>query len=94
MSRETEFLIQQALERLMAGRTAIVIAHRLSTIRNADLFVVLEDSRIVDLGTHQELMGAGGLYWRLNEVQIGGEPKWRAISESLPHKLASAKGRA
>lgn len=91
---ETEFLIQQALERLMAGRTAIVIAHRLSTIRNADLIVVMKESRIVEMGTHKELMALGGLYWRLNEVQIGGEPKWRAISESLPHKLAGLPGKS
>jgi len=66
---ETELLIQQALERLMAGRTTIIIAHRLSTIRNADLIVVLEDKGIVEMGTHEDLMAKGGLYRHLNEVQ-------------------------
>jgi ATP-binding cassette subfamily B protein/subfamily B ATP-binding cassette protein MsbA len=71
---ETELLIQQALERLMVGKTTIVIAHRLSTIRGADVIVVLEGSRIVELGTHGELLARDGLYRRLNVVQAEYEP--------------------
>jgi ATP-binding cassette subfamily B protein/subfamily B ATP-binding cassette protein MsbA len=67
---ETELLIQQALDKLMEGRTVIIIAHRLSTIRNADLIVVLEGSRIVEQGSHAELMKKNGLYKRLVEVQF------------------------
>ncbi len=66
---ETEALIQQALERLMQGRTTIVIAHRLSTVRNADQIVVLANGGIAEQGTHSELTQRQGLYWNLNQVQ-------------------------
>jgi len=66
---ETELLIQQALERLMVGKTTIIIAHRLSTIRGADVIVVLEGSRIVEMGTHADLLAFDGLYRRLTMVQ-------------------------
>jgi ATP-binding cassette, subfamily B, bacterial len=66
---ETEMLIQQALERLMRGRTVILIAHRLSTVRNADQIVVLEDNRIVECGRHAALLEQDGLYRRLYRVQ-------------------------
>ena len=66
---ETELLIQQALERLMVGRTVILIAHRLSTIRNADQIVVLEGKHIVEKGDHASLLAEKGLYKRLVNVQ-------------------------
>lgn len=66
---ETELLIQQALERLMIGRTTIIIAHRLSTVRNADKIVVLEGQSIVEQGSHESLIANNGLYKRLYTVQ-------------------------
>ena len=65
----TERLIQQALERLMAGRTTFVIAHRLSTIRKADQILVLKHGRITERGTHDELVGQQGLYAQLARIQ-------------------------
>ena len=68
----TEVLIQRALEKLLAGRTAVVIAHRLSTIRHADTIVVIDQGRIVEQGNHHELMQlVDGLYRRLYERQYG-----------------------
>ena len=66
---ETELLIQQALERLVEGKTTIIIAHRLSTIRNADMIVVLDSKGIAEMGTHEQLMARNGLYRRLCEIQ-------------------------
>ncbi len=66
---ETELLIRDALARLLAGRTSIIIAHRLSTVQNADRIVVLHRGRVRETGTHQELLKAKGIYWRLYQLQ-------------------------
>lgn len=67
---QTELLIQQAMTQLMKGKTSFVIAHRLSTIRNADLILVVDQGRIVEQGTHQQLLAAKGFYERLYQAQF------------------------
>ena len=71
LDAESERLVQDALEHLMEDRTTLVIAHRLSTVRAADRIVVMEDGRIVEQGTHQQLSSNGGLYARLASLQFG-----------------------
>jgi subfamily B ATP-binding cassette protein MsbA len=69
----SERLVQEAIERLMAGRAVLVIAHRLATIRQADEILVLEEGRIVQRGSHAELLAEGGAYRRLYEAQFRDE---------------------
>jgi len=66
---ETELMIRDALEKLLAGRTSIIVAHRLSTIQNADRIVVLHRGRIREMGSHQELLKLRGIYWKLYQLQ-------------------------
>ena len=70
LDSESERAVQEALERLMRGRTTLVIAHRLSTIENADRVLALDGGRLVEQGTHAELIAAGGLYARLHAMQF------------------------
>ena len=79
----SEELVFEALDRLIEGKTAIVIAHRFSTIRRANRIFVVEDGRIVESGTHDQLLPAGGLYAKLYELQFRQE-------ESSGKKLAPA----
>jgi len=84
LDSESEALIQDALKRVMAGRTSIVIAHRLSTILSADLILVMNRGHIVERGTHRQLLGQGGLYAHLYETQFKrGESQ--TVIEPLPH---------
>ena len=70
LDTESELLVQQALENLMANRTSIVIAHRLSTVRNADLICVFHEGEIVERGTHEALLAADGIYKKLHGLQM------------------------
>ena len=81
LDAESEALLQQALENLMANRTTLVIAHRLSTIRKADLIVVIEGGRVQETGTHEELLcRAGGVYRRLYELQFSVRAPTEAVT--------------
>jgi len=66
----TEVLIQEAMDRLMQGRTSFVIAHRLSTIRNADLILVMKDGDVIESGTHEALIQQNGFYAELYNSQF------------------------
>jgi subfamily B ATP-binding cassette protein MsbA len=69
LDTESEKLVQDALNKLLKGRTSVVIAHRLSTIQNADKIIVVDEGQIVEQGRHEELIAKGGVYARLIELQ-------------------------
>jgi ATP-binding cassette subfamily B protein len=79
---ETEQLIQQAIERVMRDRTSIVVAHRLSTVQRADRIIVLHHGEIREQGTHQELLGFRGLYWKLYKLQYSDVSRAVAVEEA------------
>ncbi|MDP6312207.1 MAG: ATP-binding cassette domain-containing protein, partial [Phycisphaerales bacterium] len=80
---ETEQLIQQAIDTVLGGRIALIIAHRLSTIRSADVILVIDDGRIVEQGSHRELLESKGRYWRLYTRQEA-EDAEAAIGDEEP----------
>ncbi len=82
LDSESEALIQEALERIMVGRTSLVIAHRLSTVLSADTILVLDNGQIVQRGTHEELLAQGGLYRQLYERQFAAASK--AVEQMTP----------
>jgi subfamily B ATP-binding cassette protein MsbA/ATP-binding cassette subfamily B protein AbcA/BmrA len=73
LDTQSEGIVQEALDRFMVGRTALIVAHRLSTIRNADRILVLDNGQVCEEGTHDTLMAQHGLYRRLVQKQVGEE---------------------
>jgi subfamily B ATP-binding cassette protein MsbA len=82
LDTESERLIEDALSKLLVGRTTLIIAHRLSTVRRADRLIVIDHGRIVEEGTHGDLLGLGGLYARLYQRQFREEPQRVEMSGS------------
>ena len=93
---QTERLIQQALDNLMVGRTTFVIAHRLSTVRRADLILVMDGGRIVERGTHAELLAQDGLYREIYELQLRDQESFheemQALNLPVAVSLSNGKG--
>ena len=75
LDSESEKVVQEALDRLMSGRTTLVVAHRLSTIQQADRIIVLEGGSISEEGTHAQLLAKNGVYAKLYRLQFGREPE-------------------
>ena len=94
LDTESERQVQQALKTLMAGRTTLVIAHRLSTVVGADLIYVLEDGRVVEQGSHDELLARGGSYARLHALQFADESAPDPTDESARPPSEGARARA
>lgn len=93
LDSESEAAVQQALAEALAGRTSLVIAHRLSTVRAADVILVVEDGRIVERGTHTELLARGGRYAQLYRTQFGPTDRRACVPSSSPAQIRCVHGR-
>jgi subfamily B ATP-binding cassette protein MsbA len=79
LDNESEKVVQEAIDHAMEHRSSLVIAHRLSTVKNADLIIVMEQGKVIETGTHKELMERKGAYWKLYQLQFSGEPESRSL---------------
>jgi ATP-binding cassette subfamily B protein len=89
---ETEYLIHEALDAVMEGRTSFVVASRLRTIKNADQIILLERGRIVERGTHASLLAQGGAYARLYDLQLREQEEWEAMLDQPPETEPEFEG--
>ena len=87
---DTEMRVRSALERMVQGRTSVIVAHRLSTVQQADRILVMHKGQLRELGTHQELLGQRGIYWKLYQLQYKDQEvqSARAADGLLDAKLA------
>ena len=90
LDAEAESQVQQALDRLTRGRTTLVIAHRLATVMGADVIYVMDEGRIVEAGSHGELLAKGGLYARLSKLQFRDRPSESDAAGAAPDHPANA----
>ena len=84
LDNTTEIAIQRSLDKLCKGRTTIIVAHRLSTVKNADEIAVIEDGKVIEKGTHKELMEKGGVYKKLYDLQFREDEKPRETHGMAP----------
>src|SRR6185312_8337718 len=91
LDASAEKLVVEALERLMKGKTVITIAHRLSTIRAADVIFVIKEGCIVEQGTHDQLVGSGGLYAELERLQSGESERTETLDDALEYQSGTQK---
>jgi ATP-binding cassette subfamily B protein len=84
---DTEMRVQSALERMVQGRTSVIIAHRLSTVQQADRILVMHKGQLREMGTHQELLGLRGIYWKLYQLQYKDQEVQAASSGILDGSL-------
>jgi ATP-binding cassette subfamily B protein len=82
---DTEMRVRSALERMVQGRTSVIVAHRLSTVQQADRILVMHKGQLRELGTHQELLGQRGIYWKLYQLQYKDQEvqSARAVGDGL-----------
>ncbi|HEY5120052.1 MAG TPA: ATP-binding cassette domain-containing protein, partial [Acidimicrobiales bacterium] len=92
LDNESEAAVQRALDETMSDRTSLVIAHRLSTIRNADQILVIDEGRIVQRGTHEELLEVGGLYRDLYETQFASQASTHGVRAAVNVDDRSGRG--